>query len=252
MFISGRVDDIINNIKKYFLSRDKAEADKYADSDSDEGIDHDEAKEEHGSDSDGEFRLMTDEEVRRKSEIDKFAVAFHKAWIIRIIRSLLKKLLDGLREKKKRMSDVARRELEEDIECFASIYDTIKHWIPLLEQKLMMFAPYISDSDITEQGTLAKALGNFIRLSRTHVEHKRLWTSLRNKYGTEHASVKASIVGYMQRIAQDEKPSNFEVVSSMQRISFPKQITSFCVSVIFYFFEQTFFYKFVSLLKNIE
>ena len=139
-------------------------------------------------------------------------------------------MLDKLKEKRKRTLGGAGRELEEDIEAITSVHDAIKHAIPLLEQKLMMLAPYISEGDIAEQGTLAKALGGFIRLSRTYVEHKKLWTSLRNKYGTEHASVKASIVGYMQRIAQDEKPSNFEVVSSMQRISFPKQITSFCVS----------------------
>ena len=216
--------------------RDKDEDEKYVDSDSEDSEDSADKKEDDDSSSDDDFRLITEEEARRKNEIDKFAEAFYKAWIIRIIRNIVKKLLDRLREKRKRTLGVAGRELEEDIETLTSIYDAIKHWIPLLEQKLMMFAPYISEGDIAEQGTLAKALGGFIKLSRTYVEHKKLWMSLRNKYGTEHASVKASIVGYMQRVAQDEKPSNFEVVSSMQRISFPKQITSFCVSVNFLIF----------------
>lgn len=234
MFITGDADEIINNIKKYFASRDKDESDTYIDLEEDDIYDNEENKDDQDSSSDEEFRLITEEEARRKNEIDRFAEAFYRAWIIRIIRTIMKKLLDRLKEKRKRTLGFVGRELEEDIECFAGIYDTIKHWIPLQEQKLMMLAPYISDSDIAEQGTLAKALGGFIKLSRTYIEHKKLWNSMRNRYGTEHASVKASIVGYMQRIAQDEKPSNFEVVSSVQRISFPKQITSFCVSVNYF------------------
>lgn len=236
MFLGERVDEIVDNIDKYFAARDKEkEADEYSDTEGENSDDNGKGSQNANSDDDDggsdEFHMTTEEEARRKKEIDRFAEAFYKAWIIRIIRGSMKKLIYRLTEKRKKTFGVAGRELDEDIECFSGIHEAVKHWVPLLEQKLMMLAPHISESDIAEQGTLAKALGGLVKQSRSYAEHKKLWTELKNSFSSEHTSVKASIVGYMQRVAQDEKPTNFEVVSSMVRISFPKQITTFCVSV---------------------